>query len=427
MNYQEALNYIHGRPRSVAAAPTLARISSLMAMLGDPQNRLKFVHIAGTNGKGSVAAMTASVMQVAGMKTGMYTSPFLEVFEERIQCDGRLIPREELCGVVEKVKAAEDRRLAEGLDPVNEFELVTAAAFVYFQSRGCDIVVLETGLGGMFDPTNIIAPPEVAVITHIAKDHTAILGNELRTIAGQKAGIIKSGSSVVIAPNEPEVIQVLRDRCSSVGVVPRIVDKSQFTHTAVDAQGCRFETERGLTVSCPLLGYHQLTNAMTAFAAIDALRKRGFEITDRHILQGFSTVSWPGRLEMLSRQPAILLDSAHNPDGASALAAALDGLFSGKEVTAVIGMMADKDWKTCIDILAPRCERIIASSSDMERSLSPWQLAQYAGKYCSATAAPTLKQAIETGIDTVSPDGVLLICGSVIMAGQARTIVKGHI
>lgn len=423
MNYDQTLNYIHGRPRSIAAAPTLARTEDLMARLGNPQNRLKFVHIAGTNGKGSVAAMTASVLQAAGCKTGMFTSPYLEDFRERIQVNGQMIPCEDLRVVTEKVKAAEDARSEAGLDPVNEFELVTAIAFEYFADQNCDIVVLETGLGGMYDPTNIILPPEVAVITHIAKDHTAILGSDLVTIAGQKAGIIKSGSSVVISPNEGSVTALLESVCAEKSVKPAVVKLENAADVSISAQGCSF-TMDGLTLCCPLLGRHQLTNAMTAYEALKALKARGSSISDEAMISGFASAVWPGRLELLSKEPLVLLDAAHNPDGAAALADALDSLFSGKAVTAVMGMMADKDWKTCMDILAPRCKTIIASTSQTERSLPPQQLTEYAGKYCRCMESESLESAIKSGLDTVSAEGLLLICGSVIMAGQARGIVR---
>lgn len=424
MNYNQTLNYIHGRPRSIAAAPTLARIRDLMMRLGNPQNSLKYVHIAGTNGKGSAAAMTASVLGFAGYKVGMFTSPYLEDFRERIQVNGRMIPEDDLCHITEKVKLTEDARIAEKLDPVNEFELVTAVAFVYFASVGCDFVVLETGLGGMYDPTNVIQPPEVAVITHIAKDHTAILGSDLVTIAGQKAGIIKAGSDVVVAPNEPEVIETLAAVCAEQGIVPALVSAEDFPCSSISAEGCSFSDRNGLTLRCGLLGYHQLTNAMTVYTALTAMKRRGFEISDTAMQQGFAAAGWPGRLELMNSNPVVLLDAAHNPDGAGALADALDSLFPDKSIVAVIGMMADKDWKKCVDILAPKCSTLIASSSEMERSLKPELLTQYASGYCSCIACEDLTNAIKLGIDTVSGRDMLLVCGSVIMAGQARGILK---
>jgi len=423
MNYNQTLNYIHGRPRSNAAAPTLARIRDLMSRLGNPQNSLKYVHIAGTNGKGSVAAMTASVLRAAGYRAGMFTSPYLEDFRERIQINGQMISQADLCAVTEKVKAAEDARNEEGLDPVNEFELVTAAAFEYFAAQGCDIVVLETGLGGRFDPTNIIEAPEAAVITHIAKDHTAILGSDLVTIAGEKAGIIKGGSAVVVSPNDEEVKEVLVSACIAAGAGYDVVSLDEPDNCTVSADGFAF-THKGLTICCPLLGHHQLANGLTAYAALKALSRRGFEISDEAMVQGFASAVWPGRMELMNKAPIVLLDAAHNPDGAAALADALDTLFPGKEIVAVMGMMADKDWKTCIDILAPKCKTIIASSSEMERSLNPENLVQYASRYCSCIAGKDLENAIKTGFDAVPDDGLLLVCGSVIMAGQARGIIK---
>ncbi len=424
MEYLQTLNYIHGRPRSIAAAPTLARIRDLMARLGNPQNSLKYVHIAGTNGKGSVAAMTASVLCSAGYKVGMFTSPYLEDFRERIQVNGQMIPEDDLCAITEKVKLAEDGRIAENLDPVNEFELVTAVAFVFFASVGCDLVVLETGLGGMHDPTNVILPPEVAVITHIAKDHTAILGSDIETIAGQKAGIIKSGSAVVVAPNEPEVIEVMAKACAEQGIEPALVKTEDYSCCSISSEGCSFTDKDGLTLCCSLLGRHQLTNAMTVYAALTALKQRGFAISDMAMQQGFASAKWPGRLELMSSSPVVLLDAAHNPDGASALADALDSLFPGKKIVAVIGMMADKEWKTCVDILAPKFSTLIASSSEMDRSLEPELLAQYASQYCGCIPCKDLTTAIKRGFDTVLGDGLLLVCGSVIMAGQARLILK---
>lgn len=425
MNYQQALEYIHTRPRGSTVAPSLDRIRQLLESFDAPQRSYKTVHIAGTNGKGSVTAMIAGGLEKVGFTVGRFTSPFLERFNERIAVNGQDIPDEDLADLVTRVSAAEEARIAQGGDPMSEFEVVTAAALLYYRERGCDFAVLEVGLGGRFDPTNVIDPPEVAVMTHIALDHTAILGNTLPEIAYQKAGIIKKGSSVVIGPNEPEAVEVFCRESALLGISPVAADLEKTENVTSGLEGSSF-TYDGASVSTCLLGKHQIANALTAYLALKALQARGIAISDSQILEGIRDTRWPARLEIVSTSPLTLLDCAHNPDGALALADALDTIFSGRKITAVMGMMADKDWRQCARILLPRCSRVFASTVGQARSLEPITLAAEATEYCEATAVNDLRDAIALARNTMAENGLLLVCGSVILAGEARTILREY-
>lgn len=425
MNYQQALEYIHTRPRGSTVAPSLDRIRQLLESFDAPQRSYKTVHIAGTNGKGSVTAMIAVGLEKAGFTVGRFTSPFLERFNERIAVNGQDIPDDDLADLVTRVSAAEEARIAQGGDPMSEFEVVTAAALLYYRERCCDFAVLEVGLGGRFDPTNVIGPPEVAVMTHIALDHTAILGNTLPEIAYQKAGIIKKGSSVVIGPNEPEAVEVFCRESALLGISPVAADLEKTENVTSGLEGSSF-TYDGASVSTCLLGKHQIANALTAYLALKALQARGIAISDSQILEGIRDTRWPARLEIVSTSPLTLLDCAHNPDGALALADALDTIFAGRKITAVMGMMADKDWRQCARILLPRCSRVFTSTVGQARSLEPITLAAEATEYCEATAVDNLTDAIALARNTMAENGLLLVCGSVILAGEARTILREY-
>lgn len=425
MNYQQALEYIHTRPRGSTVAPSLERIRQLLRSLGEPQKSYKTVHIAGTNGKGSVTAMIAGALEKAGFTVGRFTSPFLERFNERIAVNGQDISDDDLADLVTRVRNAEEDRIAQGGDPMSEFEVVTAVALLYYRERSCDFAVLEVGLGGRFDPTNVIDPPEAAVMTHIALDHTAILGDTLPEIAYQKAGIIKKGSSVVIGPNEPEVVEVFCREAGLLGISPLIARLEKVQDQVSGLEGSSFSYEGAAVTTC-LLGKHQIANALTAYLALKALQDRGISITDSQIFEGIRDTRWPARLEIVSSQPLTLLDCAHNPDGALALADALDSIFAGRRITAVMGMMADKDWQRCAQILLPRCRRVFASTVGQPRSLKPVELAAFAAEYCEATAVDDLADAIALARNSLDSGELLLVCGSVILAGEARTILRSY-
>ena len=310
MNYESALEYIHA-VQWAGHKPGLTRTRTLLAALGDPHKQLRFIHVAGTNGKGSTAAMLASCLQAAGYRVGLYTSPFINRFNERIQVNGQQIPDEELVRLVERVKPAAGAMA----DVPTEFEIITALGMLYFAERHCDIVVLEVGLGGTLDSTNVIDPPECAVITALGMDHVKELGPTLADIATAKAGIIKPGSPVVSYGGVPEadavILRVAKERNAPLTVVD--FDKLKFEGGDLDAVTFDFDGLDG--VKLPLIGSYQPRNAAVAITALRVLRGRGWNIPEEAIRRGLETVSWPGRFELLRHTPPFLLDGSHNAHG----------------------------------------------------------------------------------------------------------------
>ena len=288
MTIEEAMELIHGVEWR-GSRPGLTRVRELLHRLGDPQDGLQFVHIAGTNGKGSTAAMLASILRAAGYTTGLFTSPYLERFAERMQVNGAPVPDAEFAAVCQTLQPC----IAAMDDPPTEFELVTAAAMLWFRRRGCDVVVLEVGLGGRLDATNVIAAPACAVITNIGLDHTEILGGTLAQIAREKAGILKPGTCAVSYPQAPEVRRVLREICAQRGIPLTEADASAIVPLTDSVDGQTF-TYRGAEYALPLLGAHQLRNAAVALTTVEVLRRRGWHISEDAVRRGLASVTWPG-------------------------------------------------------------------------------------------------------------------------------------
>ena len=398
MNYNEALNYIHSLLR-FGSRPGLERIRELLEKLGNPQDSLRFIHVAGTNGKGSTCAMLASALQAAGYKTGLYTSPYITCFRERIRLNGNNISETDLAALTQRVKDV-------GIE-VTEFEFITAVAFLYFKQKGCDIVVLETGLGGRLDATNVISCPMAAVITGIGLDHTGVLGDTIEQIAGEKCGIIKEGCRVFTTYNQPPsaaaVISAYPDisvpDIYKLGSIESSLDGNTFIY-----KGTKFQTS--------LIGRHQIENALLC---IEVLRGCGLDIDDKHIIKGLSTTAFPARLELLSREPLVLLDGAHNPHGALALA---DEIKKHPSPVLIMGMMADKDCEQVVSLLAPLCKKVITVTvADNPRSIEASTLADIASRYCpDVTAASDYAEALSLTYGEQS----VVIAGSLYLAGGIR-------
>jgi len=415
MTYQETMDYIHSLQR-FGSKPGLQRIGALLARLGDPQRQLKFVHIAGTNGKGSTAAMTASVLRQAGYNVGLYISPYVVDFRERMQYNGQMVPPDELCRAVEPV-----RRAAEELagDPPTEFEVITAAAFLWFVRRRCDIVVLEVGLGGRFDATNIIPPPLAAVITAIDLDHTQILGDTVEAIAAEKCGIIKPGTPVVSYPDQhPGALAVIMEHCAQNGSTLHMGNLRGVQVHSSDLSGSRVAVD-GRELWIPLVGRHQIANCLTVLSVLEVLRARGWNIPPQAVEQGIAATRFPARLEILRQRPLVLLDGAHNPAGAAVLAQALQ-MLGGRPLTAVCGMLADKDWHTAVGLVAPHCSRLIAVEPANPRALDPAILAAEADLYCPTHICRSLPEAWALA---QSYGDAVLIWGSLYLAADLRAIV----
>lgn len=412
MTYEQALEWIHSTPR-FGQVPGLSRIYELTARLGLPQNRFPCVHIAGTNGKGSTAAMTASILQAAGYKTALFTSPYLEDFRERMRINGALIPQAELAQLADLVRSA-SRQIA-----LTEFELVTAIGLMWFAQQGCDIAVLEVGLGGRFDATNIIPPPLAAVITSISLDHTQVLGDTVEQIAMEKAGILKSGSRAVLSPNQPAGVEpVVRHVCTERNIP--LVCPPPLPGPEEDGT-CTPVLWQNRLIRLPLLGTIQRSNAAAALAAVELLRDQGWDIPDQAVVQGLESVRWPGRMELFRREPPILLDCAHNPDALDRLSRWVQVQFGRRPVSAVMGMLSDKDHQAGIQAIAAQCRRFYAAPPPSPRALDPEKAAAEAVKAgAKAVACSSVEEAVRLALAELEPDGALLVCGSIPLVGAAR-------
>lgn len=436
-SYEAVLKYITDRPR-FSPVPGLVRMRALLAELGKPHEAGRYVHVAGTNGKGSVSAFVAKIAARAGIRTGLYTSPHLDRLEERFAVCGLPLAPDELVALVSAaapaVRAVEERFG----EPVLEFELLTALAFVHFRNAACGLSVLEVGLGGRFDATNVIDRPAVSVVTSIGRDHTEVLGESLAEIAREKAGIIKHGVPVVTAVREPEPLRVLAEICRDSGAQLMTVGpqghplrpRARWTRTAYGLDGQTFDlqipgrTYRDLRIR--LLGRHQIDNAVCAVAALEALRGSRPEIPDESLRVGLAETSWPARFEIAQRDPWVVIDGAHNPEGALALAATYGELFPGRRATVVLGVLGDKQADAVFSALAPMAaEVIVTTPNHPTRALPAEALAagvRAAGVPVEISATP--RQAVATGLRRVQPDGVLLITGSLYLASEARQMLK---
>lgn len=398
MDYNETLEYIHSLPRFSESAG-LERIRRLLSCLGNPQNDLKFIHIAGTNGKGSVCAMLANTLKLAGYKTGLYISPFITCFRERMQINGEYISESELAEITQLVRSVSVK--------VNEFEFITAVAFLFFKKHGCDVVVLETGLGGRLDATNVIDTPLCSVITGIGLDHTAVLGETLEEIAKEKCGIIKNGAPVFTTYNQPTAAMRVISQYPSV-TKPDIASLSDCVSNT-DGNTFIYKGERYET---SLVGEYQIENALLA---IEVLLCCGLDIGTEKIKAGLKTAVFPARLEIISKKPLVLLDGAHNPHGAAALAREMKKL---SDVTLVIGMMRDKNYGEVMGILAPLCQKIITVTvEENPRSVSADELKTTAEEFCTdVTAAENYTAALAL----TENDNTVVISGSLYLASGIR-------
>lgn len=443
--YQQTLDYIYGfvnfetLPATRDAAHfDLRRVTQLLDALGNPHLTVKSVHIAGTKGKGSTAAMVASVLTAAGYKTGLYTSPHLSDLRERIQINGRLIPRSELGNLVRRLKpaiTAVDRAATYG--KLTTFEVLTALALSYFAGKKTDFQVLEVGLGGRLDATNVVTP-EVSVITAISLDHTEVLGSSLAGIAAEKAGIIKPGVPVVSSPQAPEVMAVIEEtaRKHRAGIY-RVGREVSWQALGYDLAEQRFRVKGLLDryeLAIPLLGLHQLENAAAAVAALEVLIKGGYPIPRSRIISGLAGVRWPGRLEVLRRDPLIIADGAHNRDSARRLGESLARYFglsqpgqkaAGKsrdrfsQAVLVMGTSFDKDVDGMVSELGPLFDRVIVTGSHHPRALSPGLLRdKLAEHHLEAAVAANVPAALS--LATRGGGSLVCVTGSLFVVGEAR-------
>ena len=416
MTAEQAIAYIH----SVfwkGSIPGLSRTQELLRKMGNPEKKLKFVHIAGTNGKGSTAAMTASILQKAGYRTGLYTSPYIYRFNERMQVNGEQIRDEELAAITEYVKPLADSMQ----ESPTEFELVSCIAFEYFLRQNCDIVVLEVGMGGALDSTNVIEVPEVAVITNIGLDHTEVLGDTVEKIAETKAGIFKEKGHAVIYRSTPSVEQVFERICQEKQMTLHKADFDSLTLKSHDLFGQVFDCGSRKDLELPLLGDHQLHNASVVLSIADALIEQGWKITEDHIREGIRDVSWPGRFDIVSRDPLFIIDGGHNPQCIEALVKNIRDYLQDKKVIALTGVLADKDYGEMYRPVMPLIDQFVCVTPPNPRKLEAVELAQHlqnAG--AKATASETILDGVKTAIELAGETGVVLCFGSLYSIGSIR-------
>lgn len=431
-------------PRWQASRLGLERIRELLGRLGRPQDRLKFVHVAGTNGKGSICAYLASILGAAGYRTGVFTSPYIERFEERIRVDGAMISPDELRDVTLAVREHAEAMAEETGDHPTEFELMTAVALEHFARCGCDSVVLEVGLGGRLDSTNVIDAPEACVIARIGLDHTALLGNTLAAIAGEKAGIVKEGSAVVSWPQEPEAMAVIEHAAAEHGCELRMPDFAQLEEGAVKwedgASPFRpFSYKEWADLRTGILGSYQPQNATVALEAVDVLRGRGWRIPDEAVRAGVAQTRWPGRFEIVEggSSPdgfAIVVDGGHNPQGARALADSLAEVFPGRRSVFVIGVLEDKDYPRMLEDVLPLGSAFVCVTPDNPRALPAHKLARairWTGQDllgCSACVNPVVARDFEDAIrrarELAGPDGLICAFGSLYSVAVLKEAVR---
>ena len=421
MNYNDSVAYIHSLSR-FGSKLGLERISKLLDMLGAPQKKLKFIHIAGTNGKGSTAAMCSSALTRCGYKTGLYISPFVIDFRERFQIDGEMISKNNFAAIASEVKCKIDECNASG-DEITEFEAVTAIAFLYCAQAECDIVCLEVGLGGRYDATNVIESPLVSVITSISLDHTAVLGNTVAEIAAEKAGIIKDGGVTVAYPMlKDEALEVIMKECAKHNNQLVIPNKSSISDINVGLDGTEFVygNERYKTGLC---GIHQAYNTAVVIEVIRQLSLKDFTICWDKVKAAIASAAFPARFEILSSNPYVVIDGAHNADGLCSLKRTLS-LFEDKKKIAVMAMMADKDYKKSVSVIAPEFNAVYCVSASNPRSLSAEELADTVGEFCADVyVSDSVSDALKQAKALSGSDGVVVVCGSLFLAADAKRIL----
>ncbi len=428
LDYRQALAYLYSltdyeKKGFAAYAPefyNLERTLSLLALLDMPQSRYRAVHIAGTKGKGSTAAMIESVLRAAGYRTGLYTSPHLHTFRERIQVRGRLIPEADVIRLVGVMQPLVDQ-----VPEITTFEVMTGMAFAWFAEQEVEWAVLEVGLGGRLDATNVVTP-EVSVITSISRDHTAILGDTLAEIASEKAGIVKPGVPVVSSPQEGEALEVIRAVCARKGAPLTLVGhdwrwEAALTHDAGQAFSLYHDGDAMSGLWIPLLGAFQVENAATAVAVLSVLQERGLVLSQEAIRQGLSAVDWPGRMEVLARGPLVLADSAHNGDSARKLVAALKSSFEYERLFVVLGASADHLTAALLGALLDAADRAIATQAQHPRAARPGLIVKRAAELgFSLTPVPSVPDALDMALDEAGPNDLICCTGSVFVAAEAR-------
>ena len=426
MDYSQAVEYIHNCSHTGGRAGR-KRIEPLLEKLGNPHKKMKFIHIAGSSGKGSTAAMTAAVLCKAGYKTGLYMSPYVYDFRERVQLDCQLPDGQLIADALESMIPALDEMKAEGRE-CTEFETLTALAFVLYAREKCDFTVLEVGIGGRGDVTNVIDAPVVACVNNIALDHTTIIGNTISEIAYEKCGIIKPGCRVAAYCDlHPDAYQVLMDTVKEFDITPRIEKLDDVKNLNCTGTGSEFDY-LGQHYSLSMVGMHQVKNALSVIAICNELNAAGYDIPSQTVADAISSVSLAGRFEIVHKEPLCIVDGGHNPDKIGSVCDAIDRFYSDKKVIMVFGMQRKKDFMSCIPKLAKRSSVFIATEPrDVKEALTAEEIAEIASQYCDTVVA--CKDPVDAGALALGMAGkkdVVISCGSLYLVADVEKGINKH-
>ena len=430
MRYEEAMKYIT-EVGNFGSNYGLERTHKLLEYLGNPEKDLKLIHIAGTNGKGSTTSMITEILIGAGYKVGMYTSPFIEEFEERIQINGENIPKEKLAQLITKIKYAVDKVIEEGYNHPTEFEIITVLMFLYFATEEVDFAVVEVGLGGRLDSTNVITPI-LSVITSISFDHTNLLGNTLEEIAAEKAGIIKSCIPTVIYPQEEMAERVISSKCQELDSKLYKINKEDAKLINIIKedkiyQQVKVKLDDEYDVKLPLLGEHQILNLAVALKALEVIKDKAPKLNRESIVKSLATVRWNGRLEIMSNSPYVVIDGAHNIQGITQLDKNIKKYFEYKDMYLILGILADKDVEDMVNVITPKAKKVFTVTPNSMRAETAEELLEEVKKYNeSCEAYNDYKNAFEDALKLCKKDDLLLISGSLYMIGEMRGIIKKY-
>ncbi|MCU9806745.1 MAG: bifunctional folylpolyglutamate synthase/dihydrofolate synthase [Paraclostridium dentum] len=428
MNYNEALQFIH-ESHKFGMRLGLDNIKKLLELLGNPQNNLKIIHVAGTNGKGSTCSFISSILKESGYKVGLYTSPFLETFTERIRVNGENIREEEVGKIVSLIKEKIEIMVSEGYSYPTEFEIVTAMAFYYYNQEKVDFVALEVGLGGRYDATNVIDKPVVSAITSISLDHTGILGDTLAKIAFEKGGIIKENCPTIVYPQQEEASEVIKNICAEKKskYIECDFKNIEIKSSNINSQiyNCNINGKELRDLEIKLIGDHQIKNSIVALNVIEYLNDiKITNISEENIRKGLLETKWPGRIEKISENPMFIIDGAHNEEGAKSLANSIDKYFENKNKILVIGMLEDKDIDSVLDLLIPKFNKVITTTPDNPRAIDANKLKEKIERYnIEVTCEPNIKEAVDYALKISNKDDVIISAGSLYMIGNVRTII----
>ena len=432
MTYTQAIDYIMSR-RKFQKSNGHERIERLLQLLGDPHKELKFIHVVGTNGKGSVSTAMSYILRNAGYKTGLFTSPYIVEFGERIQINNTYISHDDIATLTAIIKEKTDLMESEDLYPT-VFEVTTALALLYFAKEGADIVILEAGIGGEHDSTNVIPSPLECIFMSISLDHTEMLGGTIKEIATEKSGIIKKGSAVISYPDSgesfgyipqtSEAIDVIEDKCKAVGCQLTLPDTNKLEVLRSDIYGSEFIYD-GLKITTRLCGAHQIANMITAIEAMRKLRDYGYCIGDSSIVTGIYDFTIPGRMEVASKSPLIILDGGHNEGCIKALKAMAEKYLEGKKITLLMAFMKDKDYTSALSDIGPMAENIVFTITDHIRGEDPDTLSDIAKDYCkNVFSIKDSAEAYSKALSLSSEDSVLIVTGSFYLVSDIRAIIN---